>query len=80
MYPVHGLIYCLIRYQRRIAADIEQYGEHYKALGRRISTAVFADMTAVLELVDEVESDLAEKLADSDERAVLKDLGWPFSR
>jgi len=37
-------------------------------------------MEAVLGLVDSVEADLADKLSGSDERAVLKELGWPFSR
>ena len=34
----------------------------------------------VLCLVEEVEADLVLKLAGSDDRAVLKELGWPFPR
>ena len=78
--PHLAIFFLLPRYQRQIASDIQRHGEHYRALGRRVALAAPADMAAVLELVDEIESDLAEKLADSDERAVLKELGWPFPR
>ena len=30
--------------------------------------------------MEEVEADLVQKLAGSDDRAVLKELGWPFPR
>ncbi len=68
------------RYQRQIAADIERYGEHYRSLGRRVSSVTLGCMGELLGLVDELAVDIAEKLAGSDDRAVLKELGWPFHR
>ncbi|GAX80381.1 hypothetical protein CEUSTIGMA_g7820.t1 [Chlamydomonas eustigma] len=67
-------------YQRQIAADIEKHGPHYRQLGRHVSSVDLRCMEDVVDLVDQVNSDLEEKLSGSDERAVLKELGWPFPR
>ena len=72
--------YVMLRHQKQIIVDIERYSGHYKALGRQVATATFCSMEDVVQMVDSVETDLAEKLSGSDERAVLRELDWPFGR
>jgi hypothetical protein len=61
-------------YQQQIAVDLAEHGDHFRELGRHLNSVALGTTDALVAFVDEVESDIKDRLSESDDQKVLTDL------